>query len=115
MFVLRCNTEISCSHHLPKHLGLCKNIHGHNYIIDVEIHTPEVNHNHMVVDFGELKRIIREWDHKSLNDFMENPTAECMAFNLSVRIAELLGLDTKVQKLKVKVTESKGCSVEYIS
>lgn len=112
MFILRNEEEISCSHFLPLHKGKCATGHGHNWQIYSEIHSSEINHNHMIVDFGDLKKVVKEWDHKSLNDFMENPTAECMAFKLAGKIRELV---PDAKKIKVRVTESKGCSVEYIS
>ncbi len=53
------------AHSLPNHAGLCKNIHGHSYTLSVTIiGTPNPGKNDpdagMVMDFGDLKRIVRE-------------------------------------------------------
>ena len=53
------------AHALWNYDGLCKNIHGHSYILRVTvIGTPILDSNHvkngMVMDFGDLKRIVNE-------------------------------------------------------
>lgn len=44
-------------HRLSKHEGLCKNIHGHNYIVYVGIKSEKLNANDMIMDFSDLKSI----------------------------------------------------------
>lgn len=44
-------------HRLSKHKGLCKNIHGHNYIVYVGIKSEKLNANDMIMDFSDLKAI----------------------------------------------------------
>lgn len=83
--------EFSAAHRLPQHDGLCKNLHGHTYKLEVEI-TGEIDaFIGMVADFGDMKeivtnQIIAQFDHTLLNHKFENPTAEIMV----ERIAELL-------------------------
>lgn len=54
-------------HRLSKHEGLCKNIHGHNYIIYVGIKSKKLNKNDMIMDFSDLKVIagvyFQQFDH----------------------------------------------------
>ncbi len=55
----------ACAHSLPNHNGLCRNIHGHNYKLEVTIGGP-VNPTNgdssqgMVIDFSELSNIIKQ-------------------------------------------------------
>ena len=62
----------------------CTRLHGHNYIIKVELKSKVLNSSSMVQDYGELSDI-KEWidntfDHRHLNDILPfNPTAEKMA------------------------------------
>lgn len=61
------------SHALDAYQGLCKNIHGHSYILFVTIQgktCQEVNASHygMIMDFSELKALVNKyvvdpWDH----------------------------------------------------
>jgi 6-pyruvoyltetrahydropterin/6-carboxytetrahydropterin synthase len=45
------------AHRLMNHNGLCKNIHGHTYKLQVDV-TGKIDLNGMVIDFGDLKKII---------------------------------------------------------
>ena len=53
------------AHALWNYNGLCKNIHGHSYILQVTVigepcSDPDDPKLGMVMDFGDLKRIVRE-------------------------------------------------------
>ncbi len=56
-------------HRLPFHKGLCKNIHGHSYKMNVEI-TGGLDKNGMVIDFFDLNKIVKpiieKYDHAFL-------------------------------------------------
>ena len=92
--------EISYSHRLPKHKGKCKQLHGHNAMVEVEISVKdeELNTCGMVVDFGDLKWRVNEdildrLDHQHLNKVLpENyhpPTAENILLWLKNRLLEI--------------------------
>jgi 6-pyruvoyltetrahydropterin/6-carboxytetrahydropterin synthase len=52
-------------HQLPGHPGLCSNVHGHNYKLEVTVKGHVIND--MVIDYGDLKAwvnpIVKEFDH----------------------------------------------------
>ena len=54
--------KFGAAHHLPKHKGLCKNLHGHNYELHItfskEFIEPinENDYPYMVQDFGDIKK-----------------------------------------------------------
>lgn len=53
------------AHALRCHDGLCANIHGHSYVLDVTISgvpadSPGDPKDGMVIDFADLKRIVKE-------------------------------------------------------
>ena len=56
-------------------------MHGHNWIVTVECRSSELNSDGMVVDFTQIKQLVKErLDHKNLNDVLDfNPTAENIA------------------------------------
>lgn len=76
------------AHALDDHQGKCKNIHGHSYQLLVTIkgtpkNQPGKSDNGMVIDFGDLKQIIKSnivdlYDHSLVlaNDspFLQNDT-----------------------------------------
>lgn len=58
-------------HRLMNHAGKCKNLHGHNGKAVISVETPALDDMGMVVDFGEIKRLIGRWidevlDHQML-------------------------------------------------
>ncbi len=102
--------EFAAGHYLPNHKGLCRQVHGHNYIINVEVEGPidkKGEEAGMVVDFSRLnsafKKIKDILDHSTLNLYIENPTAE----NISIWIAERL-----IQILKSDLPGVDLCWVE---
>jgi 6-pyruvoyltetrahydropterin/6-carboxytetrahydropterin synthase len=62
----------------------CKNLHGHNYRLEVSVEGP-LDERGFVMDYAELEDIvdpiIKRVDHRFLNeiDGLENPTSEVMA------------------------------------
>ena len=78
----------------------CSRLHGHNYVVTVELSGP-LNAAGMVVDYGELNAF-SDWldytlDHRHLNDVMEgNPTAENLAawimFNKPIDLPPLVAV-----------------------
>ena len=76
--------EFEASHILPKHPGKCSRMHGHSYKLIVIIDGSVDKETGMVVDFAVLSDIVKEeiinkYDHRHMNDYFENPTAENMA------------------------------------
>jgi 6-pyruvoyltetrahydropterin/6-carboxytetrahydropterin synthase len=89
-------------HRLLDYEGPCAHPHGHNGLVEIELQSDSLDRRGMVVDFGDVKRGIKEWidatmDHRMIlrrddplvgwmreNDepmctFEENPTAENIA------------------------------------
>lgn len=70
--------EFCYGHFLPSYDGKCRNMHGHNSVVEVEVGPSyatiedSTRYNGMIMDFGELKEkagpIIDDLDHKCLND-----------------------------------------------
>lgn len=101
--------EFCYGHCLPNHKGKCKNLHGHNGILEVEvggsyfpdmIDTGEFNYEQgMLIDFGDLKDIVNKkvvdvLDHKYLNDVLDPvflpPTAENICHWIFLRLRPYL-------------------------
>ena len=64
--------KFDAAHILTNHQGLCKNLHGHTYRVDVSVSLPTdpSEGNDMVIDFKDLKAIAteticRRFDHAS--------------------------------------------------
>ncbi len=58
-------------HRLLNYDGKCKHLHGHNGRIEIKLSTKKLDKRGMVVDFGDVKTIVkgfvdRELDHKMI-------------------------------------------------
>ena len=52
--------KFDAAHVLTNHDGLCKNLHGHTYRVDVTVAQPAGDTKDMVIDFKDLKKIATE-------------------------------------------------------
>lgn len=102
---IRRTFRFEAAHVLPYHPGKCARMHGHSYRLDVAVRGPirsDGPARGMIEDFDEIKRIVRAevvdvLDHQSLNDFIENPTAEHIVMWIWKRLESTLsGLDELV-------------------
>ncbi len=80
------------AHHLPFHPGKCHRVHGHHYQLEVTVEGP-VGPDGMVVDFEVLsdvveRNLLESWDHRLLNEIVDNPTAELLAAEAWKRLEE---------------------------
>jgi len=82
---IQVNHSFEAAHRLPGHTGKCERLHGHSYRVRVML-KGLVREDGMVIDFGHVKDVLDQLDHRYLNDFMENPTAEHTAQWLLERI-----------------------------
>ena len=60
MLTVTKSVKFDAAHVLTNHQGLCKNLHGHTYRVDVSVAQPDDDARDMVIDFKDLKRIANE-------------------------------------------------------
>lgn len=99
------------AHVLPWHPGKCSRLHGHTYRLEVSVTGP-LDCNGVVVDFGDIKKIVASavlepLDHTLLNDTIDNPTAERLAVHILDEL-QRAGLSPSA----VRLWETADCSAE---
>jgi 6-pyruvoyltetrahydropterin/6-carboxytetrahydropterin synthase len=105
--------RFEAAHRLPRHAGKCRNLHGHSYELVVVVERPVDPHSGMAIDFADLKALVRRevvdpLDHRSVNERIDNPTAEEMTVWMWKRLQPLLpGL------VEIELYETRNCSVVY--
>lgn len=108
MFELRKSFQFEASHQLVHHDGKCRNLHGHSYLLTVELCRPNLitdgPQRNMVADFSDISRTVRKLvrshlDHHHLNDSLEtdSPTAEFIAHWCYYRLKPELPYLTSVE------------------
>ena len=60
MITVTKTVKFDAAHVLTNHQGLCKNLHGHTYRVDVSVAHPADDDRDMVIDFKDLKGIANE-------------------------------------------------------
>ena len=129
--------DFEAAHALYGYDGKCKNIHGHSYQLYVTVignPIDDINHpkNGMVMDFGNLKKIVKEQiilvfdhalvlnensPHKNLADSIKGysdktvlvkyqPTSELMLVDFAERIKKELPIHIKLHNLKLYETSN---------
>jgi 6-pyruvoyltetrahydropterin/6-carboxytetrahydropterin synthase len=106
MYRLTKRLEISAAHRLNlPYPSRCTEVHGHNFIVEVTCESDTLNEQGMVVDFSHIREAVMVYDHKYLNDFFEQPTAENLARAICEKVPYCVS---------VKVQESENNVAEYI-
>jgi len=123
-YLLKIVTDFAAAHALRDYPGDCRNLHGHNWKVEVEVRAHKLNEIGIAIDFKVLKRmtnaIIDDLDHHFLNEISPfdqiNPTAENIAAYIYRRLAEDLKENFKHTTLAVAAItlwETDRSSVRY--
>jgi 6-pyruvoyltetrahydropterin/6-carboxytetrahydropterin synthase len=119
MYQISVKSNFSAAHNLREYKGKCENLHGHNWNVEVYIESDLLNEEGMVVDFIELKRILKDildnLDHKYINEVKPfdslNPTSENLARYIFKSISDKLKIESlSVKRVDVWETESSKAS-----
>ncbi|HEX8983849.1 MAG TPA: 6-carboxytetrahydropterin synthase QueD [Bryobacteraceae bacterium] len=124
MFEVSVEETFAAGHALRNYHGKCENVHGHNYRVRIVIEGAELDKAGLLVDFVELKRVLRaiieKLDHQFLNDVAPfdrlNPSAENMARYFYEEIAAHLGngaRENAARVAKVKIWETDTATATY--
>jgi 6-pyruvoyltetrahydropterin/6-carboxytetrahydropterin synthase len=125
--------EIPMGHRLQHHEGKCRFLHGHNYLVEVVVGGVVSEKTGMVIDFSELKRVVRmvfeQFDHAFVLQEGDNilrevdqsdqkiiylpfpPTAENLALYWAKGIRYALGYSALDSGVNVVVNETRDCRV----
>lgn len=70
MFRVSREIEFCYGHRLLEYEGKCRHLHGHNGVAVVTIESAGLDHQGMVMDFSEIKRVVSQWIDQSLDHRM---------------------------------------------
>jgi 6-pyruvoyltetrahydropterin/6-carboxytetrahydropterin synthase len=115
MFEVCVEQTFAAGHALRDYKGKCENVHGHNYRLQVTVAGERLCANGLLVDFIELKRVMRDvieyLDHRFINDLppfdVINPSAENMAKYFHDEISKnLTGGEVPVRVSEIRLWET---------
>jgi len=122
MFEVSVEETFSAGHALRGYKGKCENPHGHNYRVQVTLEGPQLDSIGLLIDFTELKRVIRSviqrLDHQFINDLEPfitvNPSAENMAKYFYDEVTtQLQGLPGGARVTDIVIWETDTASARY--
>ncbi len=82
MYSVTKQIEFCYGHRLLDYDGLCKHPHGHNAIAEIEVRSEALDRRNMVVDFGDIKGLVKDWVDRELDHRMilrhDDPLAKAL-------------------------------------
>jgi 6-pyruvoyltetrahydropterin/6-carboxytetrahydropterin synthase len=120
MFELKILSHFAAAHQLTMVAQKCENLHGHNWKVEVCVRGERLNDAGVLVDFGILKKHLREimgrLDHKFLNElpyFEKNaPSSEKIAVYIADSLQEMID-EPGVSVSQVTTWESDDACATY--
>jgi len=88
--------------------GKCQNQHGHHWTVQVECSGNIDSETGMVVNFNEIKKVIDQFDHAVVNDFVKLPTAENIVAYI---LDKLIGMN-RFKYIRVRIYETANAWAE---
>lgn len=121
MFMISAQAHYDAAHLLRDYVGKCARLHGHRYVVQVVVAAPKVGTSGMVMDFGDLKKHLREladrFDHRNINEvppFTEiESTAENQARYFFEEMKKRLPPELAEGLLYARISESPGQWAQY--
>ena len=129
MYKIKIITHFSAAHFLRNYKGKCESLHGHNWKVEVNVKSQNLNSAGMVMDFSQVKaiadKIMDELDHKQINEIDyfsakggsadggkgHNPSSEEIAkFVFNKLEDEIAKFSCKVSEVSVWETDSSCAS-----
>jgi 6-pyruvoyltetrahydropterin/6-carboxytetrahydropterin synthase len=131
MFTVTKRLDFCYGHRLLNHGGMCRHLHGHNAMVEIDVAAEALDTQDMVVDFADIKHKVKAWidlelDHKMILQqddplvavlraqgepvytMKDSPTAERLA-ELIFETATGLGFNVSA----VRVWETPGSCASY--
>lgn len=70
-FLVTKRIDFCYGHRLMDYDGVCRHLHGHNAMVEIDIQADVLDARNMVVDFSDVKRLVKAWiddelDHKMI-------------------------------------------------
>jgi 6-pyruvoyltetrahydropterin/6-carboxytetrahydropterin synthase len=122
MYEIHVDKTFAAAHYLRGYEGECSNLHGHNWKVTAVLAADFTDETGISIDFKTisalLEVILKDFDHKNLNDIKEfeiiNPSAELIAKNIFEKLSALISeINKEIKVVSINVAESEKFRVVY--
>jgi 6-pyruvoyltetrahydropterin/6-carboxytetrahydropterin synthase len=120
MYSVTKRIDFCYGHRLLDHDGVCKHLHGHNAVAEIEVRAEALDSRDMVVDFGDIKRLVKEWIDRELDHRMilrhDDPAVEALqALGEPVYLLDSNPTAERIARLLFDVSREQGLAVGRVT
>jgi 6-pyruvoyltetrahydropterin/6-carboxytetrahydropterin synthase len=120
MYSVTKRIDFCYGHRLLEHDGVCKHVHGHNAVAEIEVRAETLDSRDMVVDFGDIKRLVKEWIDRELDHQMilrhDDPLVSALqALGEPVYLLDSNPTAERIARLLFDVSRERGLAVERVT
>ena len=100
--------------------GVCKHPHGHNAVAEIEVRTDALDRCNMVVDFSDIKRLVKAWIDRELDHRMilrhDDPLVEALqALGEPVYLLDSNPTVERIARLVYDISREQGLPVARVT
>ena len=116
MYRVTKSLDFCYGHRLMDYEGKCRYLHGHNGRVEIELEGEELDARGMITDFGEIKRVMKDWidsnlDHRMILRRDDPAVAFIQEAGEPLRITDVNPTAETIAKLIFDETRSRGFPV----
>ena len=120
MFRVTREIDFCYGHRLLDYEGVCAHPHGHNAIAEVEVQRPQLDARNMVIDFTDIKNVVKEWvdrelDHKMILRHDDPLLAPLQALGEPVYVLDSNPTVERIARLLYEVSRQQGLEVSRVT
>ena len=120
MYSVTKRIDFCYGHRLLDYDGLCKHPHGHNAVAEIEVRTETLDRRNMVIDFGDIKRLVKEWIDRELDHRMilrhDDPLVKALhALGEPVYVLDSNPTVERIARLVFDVSREQGLPVDRVT
>jgi 6-pyruvoyltetrahydropterin/6-carboxytetrahydropterin synthase len=120
MYSVTKRIDFCYGHRLLDYDGICKHPHGHNAVAEIEVRTDALDPRNMVVDFSDIKRIVKGWidrelDHKMILRHDDPLVKPLQSLGEPIFIIDSNPTVERIARLIFEVSRDQGLSVVRVT
>jgi 6-pyruvoyltetrahydropterin/6-carboxytetrahydropterin synthase len=120
MYAVTKRIEFCYGHRLLDYDGVCAHPHGHNAVAEIEVRRAELDRRNMVVDFSDIKRLVKAWvdrelDHKMILRQDDPLVAPLRALGEPMYLLDSNPTVERIARLLYDVSREQGLDVSRVT
>jgi len=120
MYSVTKRIDFCYGHRLLDYNGVCKHPHGHNAVAEIEVRTDALDTRNMVVDFSDIKRVVKGWidrelDHKMILRHDDPLVKPLQALGEPVYVIDSNPTVERIARLIFEVSREQGLPVVRVT